>query len=92
MKGHETNKIPWCWLSLSEGSKVMVDGEDFQRLKSLKWVMRRSKRRGDQIVSMVWDSEKSRIVTRYLAREIIKTGKGYIVNRKDPDVPGPLPS
>ncbi|MBW6461149.1 MAG: hypothetical protein K0B08_11320 [Bacteroidales bacterium] len=83
----ESYKRRWRWLILSDESRVMVDEEDFPRLQQMNWVMRHSKGRGDQVVSMVWDSEKSRIVTRYLAREIIKTGKGYVVNRKDPDVP-----
>jgi hypothetical protein len=76
----------WCWLTLSDGMRVMVDNEDLPRLEQFKWVCRKTSNRNEQVVSMVWNGKISKIHTQYLPRVIMDVGKGYIVNRKDPEI------
>lgn len=81
MKAKKNNA--WKWLVLKGGEKVMVDAEDYELLKEKVWVLRKSRKRESQVISMVWNGKKSIIETTYLAREIMKEHQKVVV-RKNP--------
>ncbi|HMU43790.1 MAG TPA: hypothetical protein PKA80_10845 [Ignavibacteriaceae bacterium] len=75
-------KNNWKNLTLKNGEKVKVDAEDFDRLNQKIWVLRKSEKRKPQIINTVWDRKQKKVVTSYLAREIMRE-KVKIVLRKN---------
>jgi Mg/Co/Ni transporter MgtE len=77
-------KNNWKYLTLKNSEKVKVDAEDFDRLNQRKWVLRKGEKRKPQVINMTWDGKQKKIITKYLAREIMQEKK-KIVLRKNLD-------
>lgn len=72
----------WKYLTLRNGEKVKVDVEDFDRLNQKIWILRKSEKRKPQVVNSTWNRKQKKVITSYLAREIMQE-KVKIVLRKD---------
>ena len=68
-------------LKLKTGEEVMVDIEDYERLMERVWILRKSENRKPQVISMIWDKAQGKIITTYLAREIIQETQKVVVRK-----------
>lgn len=74
----------WRWLKLKGGGRVKVDVEDYNRLCKKEWVLRESGNREKQVISMQWDAKREKIITTYLARQVMKNPPDTVVARREP--------
>lgn len=76
----------WKWLTLKTGERVMVDADDYERLKKRVWILRKRKRAEEdepQVLSMSWNKENTKISSTYLPREVMQEKGDKVVIRKN---------